>query len=370
MSLSSKISTNIKSNISKLSSHKYKNIFLIILIIVIIVILYLIITTFVLKNTKNEIKKEGFDALTIKNNSYTIINPPDSSRKVSSMWDSNHNKSMLDSPQAWSVGRSENKKEGGSWLQMDLGSVMNVLGVVTQGRLGYKQTVVSYKVKYFNKADLSPPNDDKEWMDIDNNRTFSGNNSSDRLKKIGNLFVNPIKTQYIRIYPIEFVNHISMRAAVLTQAPILSNVKQIKIINKNSRVKDKYIQISQVAVYSIIDGKETNIATLGKATASSIYSSTSNSEEAIDGILQMKNYPNIYHSGGNGDNEYWTLELDKPYDISKIVYYNRNSGSKYRANGLDVQIFSTSSSTVPMFTYKLTGEDIQTFKPSPLPTTQ
>ena len=71
MSLSSKISTNIKSNISKLSSHKYKNILLIILIIVIIVILYLIITTFVLKNTKNEIKKEGFDALTINNNSLT-----------------------------------------------------------------------------------------------------------------------------------------------------------------------------------------------------------------------------------------------------------------------------------------------------------
>ena len=369
MSLSSKISTNIKSNISKLSSHKYKNIFLIILIIVIIVILYLIITTFVLKNTKNEIKKEGFDALTINNNSYTIINPPDSSRKVSSMYDSNHNKSMLDSPQAWSVGRSQKKKGDGSWLQMDLGSVMNVLGVVTQGRQNYEQSVVSYKVKYFNKADLSQPDDDKDWMDVDNNRTFSGNNSSDRLKKIGNLFVNPIKTQYIRIYPIDFVKYISMRAAVLTQAPILSNVKQIKIINKNSRVSDKYIQISQLAVYSIINGKETNIATLGKATASSQYNGAT-PVKAIDGTIQMKNYPSIYHSGASNKDESWTLELDKPYDISKIVYYNRKDCCKHRANGLHLQIYSTTSSSIPILTYELNGEDIQTFKAPPLATTQ
>ena len=84
----------------------------------------------------------------------------------------------------------------------------------------------------------------------------------------------------------------------------------------------------------------------------------------------MRKYPNMYISGTKNNNESWTLELDKPYDISKIVYYNRNDCCKHRSNGLDVQIFSPSSSTVPMFTYKLTGEDKHTFKAPPLPTTQ
>ena len=84
----------------------------------------------------------------------------------------------------------------------------------------------------------------------------------------------------------------------------------------------------------------------------------------------MKNYPSIYHSASNKD-ESWTLELDKPYDISKIVYYNRKDCCKHRANGLHLQIYSTTSSSIPILTYELNGEDIQTFKaPPPLPTTQ
>jgi len=75
----------------------------------------------------------------------------------------------------------------------------------------------------------------------------------------------------------------------------------------------------------------------------------------------MKDYPNIYHSASNKD-ESWTLELDKLYDISKIVYYNRGDCCRHRANGLKLQIYSQTSSNIPILIYELNGENIQTFK--------
>ena len=277
--IKSKISSKINSKISKLSSHKYKNIILIILIIAIIIILYLIITTFFTnKKSNHAIMKESFESLTINSKTYNIINPPEYMRQVSSHWDLNSEKcrtktyngvpggipkledylgpgkppfsgypkkgyydnqkpeslpchpgfdcisSMLDTAEGWHAFNNDSldpkkntNKELREWLQMDLGKVMNVAGVVTQARGpglnglgGYGQLVTAYRVKYSNDAIT--------WTPVDNNDfSFLGNSSKDNIKKkIGREFLKPISARYIRIYPEAFEGHISMRAGLLT----------------------------------------------------------------------------------------------------------------------------------------------------------
>jgi hypothetical protein len=583
MSLSSKISSSISSKISKLSSHKYKNIILIILILAILVILYLIISTFFLDNTTNNAnRKEPFDSITVNSTVYSIFNPLEKDRQVSSHWDLNKNpsikkdctvannppkgyptkgfysndekaicwpgydhlSSMLDTPQGWSAVNNstiDNNLKDKEWVQMDLGSVMKVLGVVTQGRgLGsttnnFGQCVTSYTVKYSNDGNnwinvdnnksfpgnptagdtkkpnlfqqeistqyiriypqtytnhismrvavlvpnsiiindtlypinqdsinvnntiytvLNPPddathrqrsttfslvgfppnlydttssmldsiegwsaqtNDNKQWLqfslaspititgvitqsrgvgnpnsydgtrqmiteyqvqyatdsaftniiNVDDGKTFVGNLIKN--DKVGNLFNRPITAQYIRILPINYKEHISMRAGLLAMPippPVLSDIKQIKIINQNSTTPDQYIQISRLAVYTIINGKEINIAPSGIASASSVLVN-STADKAIKPELGITSYPDIYHSATNNKVEYWQLLLDKPYDISKIVFYNRGDCCMGRAVGLEVQVFNSSSLIKPFYTYKLNGEPQQTFIASP-----
>merc|ERR1719355_379653 len=77
-----------------------------------------------------------------------VVNPPERSRRYSSIWGNNrigtgHARSMLDSPQAWSA----RWNRVGQWMQIDLGAVKTVSGVVTQGRR-QGQWVTRYYVKY------------------------------------------------------------------------------------------------------------------------------------------------------------------------------------------------------------------------------
>ncbi|CAH1776419.1 unnamed protein product [Owenia fusiformis] len=77
---------------------------------------------------------------------------PDSSLRVSSIWDNNHgpHRARLGTPRsgasrgAWSA-RSNNHDQ---WIQADLGEVMIVNGVITQGRNDVAQWVSSYKLFY------------------------------------------------------------------------------------------------------------------------------------------------------------------------------------------------------------------------------
>jgi hypothetical protein len=79
------------------------------------------------------------------------LNPPESSRSYSSMWDGGkygHALSMLDSSQAWSAAANNTNQ----WMTIDLGNAQEVKGVVIQGRglgRGYSnQFVKTFKVYY------------------------------------------------------------------------------------------------------------------------------------------------------------------------------------------------------------------------------
>jgi hypothetical protein len=128
----------------------------------------------------------------------TIENPPETKRLYSSTI-ANHDKSKLDSDQAWSA---ENQPGVEQWMEIDLGLPMEVSGVVTQGRHNLDQWVKTYKV--------SVKVDGEDWEELGE---FPGN--TDRDTKVENMFDTPKQARYMRILPLTQKGHMSMRAAAI-----------------------------------------------------------------------------------------------------------------------------------------------------------
>ena len=74
-------------------------------------------------------------------------------------------------------------------------------GVTTQGRGDFDQWVKEYLVAYSL--------DDKTWKAVDNGTIFTAN--SDRDSKIPHVFTTPVMARTLRIKPVSWHNHISMR---------------------------------------------------------------------------------------------------------------------------------------------------------------
>ena len=88
---------------------------------------------------------------------------------------------------------------------MDLGSVRQITGVVTQGKAVSDQWIASFKVEV--SADAA------SWSGVDGGRIFMGN--TDRNTKVTSLFFDPLAAQYVRIYPVTWTGWISYRSAVM-----------------------------------------------------------------------------------------------------------------------------------------------------------
>ncbi|KAK3242452.1 hypothetical protein CYMTET_47857 [Cymbomonas tetramitiformis] len=131
-----------------------------------------------------------------------------------------NNKGMLDDVGAWAAGRDA----AGEWYQLDIGSVQLVIGVVTQGRYrggftGWEpvhEWVTSYRVTYSL--------DGVTWSDYNNGASFTGNTDSNT--KVTNSLTSAsgsrqsqmldgLEARYLRILPLTWHNHISMRAGVV-----------------------------------------------------------------------------------------------------------------------------------------------------------
>jgi len=134
----------------------------------------------------------------------TTVNVAETDRTYSSVFTGNapgtgHARSTLDSVQAWSADPPLERQ----WVQMDMGSVMTVMGVVTQGRNGVPQWVTSYTVAVSTSGD--------SWEDVDG--TFTGN--GDMETKVEGLFSAGFQARYVRINPTTMYGWESMRADVL-----------------------------------------------------------------------------------------------------------------------------------------------------------
>jgi hypothetical protein len=165
-----------------------------------------------------------------------------------------------------------------------------------------------------------------------------------------------------------FFNTNIEKFAVALTAPLIG-VTSINLKNDNATDfyhndtnHGRYLQISQLAVYTMINGNEINIATSGAATASSV-ANNHPPNAAIDGVLKAKNYATEkgFHSAGNSP-EWWNLVLDKPYNIHKIVYYNRADCCPIRAKGVELRVFNNNSTTTPVYTTILNEDLIQTIE--------
>jgi len=142
---------------------------------------------------------------------YATVNPAESARTYLSIFagdgvnpdaiGTGHAQSMLDSAQAWTAGSNAI----GQWMTINLGALMDVKGVVTQGRGGTNQKVNTFTAKYSQ--------DGSNWVDITG--TF---NAGDANTKVEANFPAPVQAQYVRIVVQTWSNYISMRAGVLAQA--------------------------------------------------------------------------------------------------------------------------------------------------------
>ena len=93
---------------------------------------------------------------------------------------------------------------GSNYLQFDLGSILPINGVATQGRGDFSQFVQTYTVEYSS--------DGTNWLSVPG--TFTGN--SDQNTVVSNLFAQAVKGRYVRIFPQSFSGHMSMRAEIIS----------------------------------------------------------------------------------------------------------------------------------------------------------
>ncbi|XP_031553890.1 lactadherin-like [Actinia tenebrosa] len=104
----------------------------------------------------------------------------------------------------WSAGSNT----AGEYLQVDLGHVVYVTMVATQGRpYGYKQYVRKYSLAYKNSD-----NSFVDYKIANNVKIFQAN--TDMTTIVTHRLPEKIKTQYIRFVAREWYGHISMRAEV------------------------------------------------------------------------------------------------------------------------------------------------------------
>lgn len=111
----------------------------------------------------------------------------------------------------WAWTAEDVSKFGGAdildeWLQVDLGELKEVTGVVTQGHPFFDQYVERFAVQ-FSETGLT-------WEDImepevDYAKQFVGN--TDPVTPVTNLFPEPVFAKYIRIIPTEYHSGISLR---------------------------------------------------------------------------------------------------------------------------------------------------------------
>jgi hypothetical protein len=128
---------------------------------------------------------------------------------MSSCWDwwvtqvgkSYHSLPKINSANSWCAQRNDQDQ----WLQIDLEEKKDVVGVATQGRTWGNQWVTTYKV--------SVSDDGKDFTEVECGRIFDGNTDSNT--KVRNYFTTPVKARYIRVHPMTWVGHISLRMGVL-----------------------------------------------------------------------------------------------------------------------------------------------------------
>lgn len=117
-----------------------------------------------------------------------------------------HFTSWIDSPQAWSAQTNDTNQ----YLTLSLSDQEWIYGIQTQGRYNSNQWVTSADIQYSING--------TSWTTIKSNVTLN----SDRNTKVNIIFDSPILAKYIKIIPLTWNNHISMRFGLLYDSQTVS----------------------------------------------------------------------------------------------------------------------------------------------------
>lgn len=136
-------------------------------------------------------------------------NVSETDRQYSSVWDRNavgtgHARSMIGSEQAWSAGANDTAQ----WLMLDLRVPRTICGVAIQKRKQCDQYVTAFRASC---GDLP-----ERLVLVDEGQTMSANTvggPSCEIVKV--LFKAPVTARYLRISPLAWHGHVSMRACAL-----------------------------------------------------------------------------------------------------------------------------------------------------------
>ncbi|KAG8199486.1 hypothetical protein JTE90_009334 [Oedothorax gibbosus] len=157
---------------------------------------------------------------------YSIIDGdyplPDSSIKTSS------SKNAKSGPQSARLSAVSSSQSAGAWIsgdisdhefiEIDLGSIQPVYGIVTKGRNGHPEWVKSYKVLFSRNGMTYAYVSEKGNQD----KIFSGNSDSD--SRVEHFFTKPFEARFVRVQPLTFHKEIAMRVDLLGCADGMTTV--------------------------------------------------------------------------------------------------------------------------------------------------
>jgi hypothetical protein len=160
--------------------------------------------------------------------------------------ESNSNRAV--SPQQNNSNSSLQSSYGDAWLQVDLGMVKKVKGIVMQGHPKEDQWVKKYKVQYSLV-------EDGPWVEID--EVFVG--CADRSTESQAEFAE-VPARFVRVLPVEWHNKISARVGVSAVAPMIYSY----------RVFNKMDFFGEEVLLGGVDGTRTRHATARCDTAGEV----------------------------------------------------------------------------------------------------
>jgi len=133
---------------------------------------------------------------------------PPGAFSASSVWANNHvgyrpqNARLNDTSKEANWSAAANNKD--QWIQVDLGSIVKVKAVATQGRHSWDQWVTAYRIGYsLDGRNWSFYRQDGRDVMFDGNR--------DRNTTVRHDLTDPFPARYVRFYPDSWHGHISMR---------------------------------------------------------------------------------------------------------------------------------------------------------------
>ena len=222
------------------------------------------------------------------------VNPPDNARYMSSSYANDvpgyrYNTGMLDGQEGWLAGRNA----AGEAYTMDAGAVMDIAGVVTQGRTNSAEQTTEFKVLVSN-SERGP------FKYVDGGEVFHNYAGYDVHTQTH--FAEVVSARYVQIEAVKWNGRVAMRAGLLamagTEKPVsVEDTKTLAVANPLEDARD----------YSSVAGNEVK----GTGHARSML----DSEQA-------------WSAGKNSAGEWMTIDAGKKMTIEGVVTQSRRNSDQ------------------------------------------